>query len=97
MAANGAFLMWLLRLIWRILVGVKAALVLLFMLLFFGALYASLSGRAATVVTREEALTLDLDGGIVAQTAQHPPPARLSGGPNPVPGISWATRGGREE
>src|SRR3546814_11985409 len=80
MAANGAFLMRLLRLIWRILVGVKDALVLLFMLLFFGALYAALAGRAATVVPSEAALTLDLDGVIVDQPAEQPPLALLSGG-----------------
>src|SRR3546814_2753027 len=77
MAANGAFLMRLLRLIWRILVGVKDALVLLFMLLFFGALYAALAGRAATVVPSEAALTLDLDGVIVDQPAEQPPLALL--------------------
>src|SRR3546814_10376395 len=53
MAANGAFLMRLLRLIWRILVGVKDALVLLFMLLFFGALYAALAGRRSEEHTSE--------------------------------------------
>src|SRR3546814_16070659 len=84
MAANGAFLMRLLRLIWRILVGVKDALVLLFMLLFFGALYAALAGRAATVVPSEAALTLDLDGVIVDQPAEQPPLALLSGGSNLV-------------
>lgn len=76
--------MRLLRLIWRILVGVKDALVLLFMLLFFGALYAALAGRAATVVPSEAALTLDLDGVIVDQPAEQPPLALLSGGSNLV-------------
>src|SRR3546814_11871481 len=83
MAANGAFLMRLLRLIWRILVGVKDALVLLFMLLFFGALYAALAGRAASVVPSEAALTPDRDGVIVVQPAEQPHLALLSGVPTP--------------
>ena len=33
------------RAIWKVLVGVKDALILLFMLLFFGALYAALQAR----------------------------------------------------
>lgn len=71
--------MRLLRLIWRFLVGVKDALVLLFMLLFFGALYAALSGRAAVIVPNGSALTLNLDGVIVDQPAEQPPLALLSG------------------
>ncbi|WP_070157554.1 signal peptide peptidase SppA [Sphingobium phenoxybenzoativorans] len=53
---------------WRILVGVKDALVLLFMLLFFGLLYAALSFTPKPVATVSKgALLLDLKGVIVEQ------------------------------
>ena len=35
--------------VWKLLVGIKDALVLLFMLLFFGLLYAALSARPAAI------------------------------------------------
>ena len=71
--------MRLLRMIWRFLVGVKDALVLLFMLLFFGLLYAGLSGGPGASVPNGSALTLDLDGVIVDQPSEQPPFAFLSG------------------
>ena len=53
---------------WRILVGVKDALVLLFMLLFFGLLYAALSFTPRPVASVSKgALLLDLEGVIVEQ------------------------------
>src|SRR3546814_771597 len=76
--------MRLLRLIWRLLVGVKDALVLIFMLLFFGLLYAGLSERSGAFVPSGSALTLDLDGIIVDQPSEQPPLALLSGGSNLV-------------
>ncbi|OAN57513.1 signal peptide peptidase SppA [Sphingobium sp. TCM1] len=65
---------------WRILVAIKDGLVLLFLLLFFGALYAALSfsptpGKAIG----SGALLLDLDGSIVEQPAEVSPMALLSG------------------
>lgn len=72
--------MRLLRLVWRLLVGVKDALVLIFMLLFFGLLYAGLSERGGASVPSGGALTLDLDGVIVDQPSEQPPLALLSGG-----------------
>ncbi|MDQ3245609.1 MAG: signal peptide peptidase SppA [Pseudomonadota bacterium] len=54
--------------IWKLLVGVKDALVLLLLLLFFGALYAVLSVRPPAV--GEGILALDLDGVVVEQPAQ---------------------------
>ena len=54
--------------IWKLLVGVKDALVLLLMLLFFGALYAVLSVRPPAV--GEGILALDLDGVVVEQPAK---------------------------
>lgn len=57
--------------IWRILVAIKDGLVLLFLLLFFGLLYAALSftPRPAAAIS-SGALLLDLDGTIVEQPAE---------------------------
>lgn len=65
---------------WRILVAIKDGLVLLFLLLFFGALYAALSFSpkpAGSVSTG--ALLLDLDGTIVEQPTEASATALLSG------------------
>jgi protease-4 len=56
------------RAIWKLLVGIKDALVLLFMLMFFGLLYATLSIRPEPV--GEGVLALDLDGTIVEQASK---------------------------
>ena len=56
------------RAIWKLLVGIKDALVLVFMLLFFGMLYAVLSARPAPV--KDGVLALDLKGSVVEQPAQ---------------------------
>ena len=56
------------RAIWKLLVGIKDALVLLLMLMFFGLLYAGLSARPAPVT--DGVLALDLDGVVVEQPAQ---------------------------
>ena len=53
------------RAIWKLLVGIKDALVLLFMVLFFALLYAALSARPAPV--GEGVLALDLDGVVVEE------------------------------
>ena len=50
------------RAIWKLLVGIKDALVLLFMLLFFGMIYAGLSARPAPV--RDGVLDLSLKGSL---------------------------------
>ena len=68
-----------LRAIWRFLVGVKDALALLFLLLFFGLLYAALSARPVFMVPSGSALTLDLNGTIVDQPAEQSPLAMLAG------------------
>ncbi|HWH17401.1 MAG TPA: signal peptide peptidase SppA [Allosphingosinicella sp.] len=70
-----------LRAVWRLLVGVKDALVLLFMLLFFGALYAALSVKPYSGSVREGALLLDLAGPIVEQPASADPIDVLTGRP----------------
>src|SRR5258705_6553504 len=56
------------RAIWKLLVGIKDVLVLIFMLLFFGMLYAALSARPAPV--KDGVLTLDLKGSVVEQPAK---------------------------
>jgi protease-4 len=55
------------RAVWKLLVGIKDALVLLFMLLFFGMIYAALSARPDPV--RDGVLALDLKGSIAEQPA----------------------------
>ena len=56
------------RAIWKLLVGIKDALVLLIMLLFFAMLYAGLSVRPAPV--KDGVLDLDLKGSVVEQPAR---------------------------
>ncbi|MDR7101855.1 signal peptide peptidase SppA [Croceicoccus sp. BE223] len=55
------------RKVWKLLVAVKDGLVLLFMLMFFGALYALLSMRPAPHEVREGALLVKLDGVVVEE------------------------------
>ena len=65
---------------WRILVAIKDGLVLLFLLLFFGLLYAALSFSPRPVQgVRNGALLLDLDGTIVEQPAEVDTVALLTG------------------
>jgi protease-4 len=56
------------RAIWKLLVGIKDALVLIFMLLFFGLIYAGLSAKPAPV--RPGVLNLNLNGSVVEQPAR---------------------------
>jgi protease-4 len=65
--------MRLVRGLWTLLVGVKDALVLLLMLLFFGLLYAALSARPSPAIPSGGALLLDLRGTIVEQPAEVDP------------------------
>ena len=55
------------RAIWKLLVGIKDVLVLIFMLMFFAAIYAALSVRPDAV--SDGVLALDLDGALVEQPA----------------------------
>ena len=68
------------RKIWKILVGIKDGLVLLFMLLFFGLLYAVLSASPHGDSATEGALLLDLSGPIVEQTSEQGAAELLTGG-----------------
>lgn len=66
--------------VWRILVAIKDGLVLLFLLAFFGALYAALSWSPKPVQSVSAgALLLDLDGSIVEQPAEVSTTALLAG------------------
>jgi protease-4 len=56
------------RAIWKLLVGIKDALVLILMLLFFGMLYGALSARPAPV--KDGVLDLDLNGSVVEQPSR---------------------------
>jgi protease-4 len=58
---------------WKLLVGIKDALVLLFMLLFFGGLYAALSASPYKGSATHGALRLDLAGSIVEQPSVRSP------------------------
>lgn len=58
---------------WRILVGVKDALVLVFMLIFFGLLYALLSATPYAGSADRGALLLNIGGAIVEQPAETDP------------------------
>ena len=68
------------RAVWKLLVGIKDGLVLIFMLLFFGALYAALSARPAAV--KDGVLAMDLDGVVVEQPARPSPFSALAGAGN---------------
>jgi protease-4 len=74
--------MRVLKAIWSLLVGIKDALVLLFMILFFAGLYALLSARPAPTVA-EGVLHLDLRAGVVEQPAEQDAFALAGGGSGP--------------
>lgn len=62
---------------WRVLVGVKDALVLVFMLLFFLALFAILSASPSPAQVKEGALYIDLTGFVVEERATVDPLAAV--------------------
>lgn len=63
--------------VWRLLVGIKDALALLFLLLFFTVLFAALSARPNPAQVREGALLLDINGVVVEEVAPIDPFAAL--------------------
>ena len=73
------------RSVWKILVAIKDGLVLLFLLLFFAAVYAALSSRPSPGKVREGALYLALDGAIVEEATQLSPTSLLLSGDAPAP------------
>jgi len=70
--------------VWKVLVGVKDGLVLLFMLLFFVALFAILSARPSAGQVRDGALLIDLSGYVVEEKSAVDPIAALLSGSAPV-------------
>jgi protease-4 len=68
------------RAIWKLLVGIKDALVLILLILFFGTLYGALSARPAPV--KEGVLDLNLNGSVVEQPARRQW-ADIAGSPRP--------------
>ena len=69
--------MRLVRAIWRLLIGVKDVLVLLFMLLFFGGIYVALAAGPPPV--KDGVLTVALNGTLVEQASKPSATALLSG------------------
>ena len=70
------------RKVWNLLVGIKDALALIFLLLFFVALFGLLAGRPnAGLPVSNGALLIELDGIVSEQPTETDPFAALSGGP----------------
>jgi len=59
--------------VWRLLVGIKDALALLFLLLFFVVLFAALGSRPSPAVVRDGALLFELDGMVVEEKSNADP------------------------
>ncbi len=72
------------RKLWHVLVAIKDGLALLFLLLFFVAIYAVLSSRPTASQVREGALLLKLDGSIVEEPEAVDPWAALTSGSLPA-------------
>ena len=70
--------------VWKLLVGIKDGLVLLFMLLFFMALFAILSARPSPGQVREGALLIELDGFVVEERSEIDPFQAFVSGQAPV-------------
>ncbi|WP_116091274.1 signal peptide peptidase SppA [Sphingomonas crusticola] len=71
--------MRVLRGLWKLLVGVKDALVLLLLVLFFGTLYAGLTARPNPKLADSGALVIRLNGTLVEQPADADPFSLVSG------------------
>lgn len=63
--------------VWKLLVAVKDAMALLFLLMFFGLIYVALSARPAPGRVEDGALLLELDGTVVEEKSQSDPLALL--------------------
>ncbi|MXP45069.1 signal peptide peptidase SppA [Allopontixanthobacter sediminis] len=72
------------RKVWHLLVAVKDGLSLVFLLLFFGLLYAALTARPSPAQIRDGALLLELDGVIVEEKSAVDPIAALLSGTAPI-------------
>lgn len=69
---------------WKVLVGIKDGLVLIFMLIFFISLLAVLSGRPNAASVRDGALLVDLDGTIVEEPEEVDPLSLIAATRAPV-------------
>ncbi|MBP7952282.1 MAG: signal peptide peptidase SppA [Sphingorhabdus sp.] len=69
---------------WKILVAMKDGLALLFLLLFFGLLFAALKGAPNPAALRDGALVIDLDGFVSEQPAEFDPISALVSGEAPA-------------
>ncbi len=76
--------MKLLRGLWTLLVGIKDALVLIFMLIFFAILFFALSAKPNSATPGSGALVVDLAGTLVEQPAETDPISLLTGSPGLV-------------
>ena len=76
--------------VWRLLVGIKDGLALVFLLVFFVGLFWALSLRPNAGRVRDGALLLDLDGSVVEETAPASPWSLLL--PTAVPTRQYAAR-----
>jgi len=76
--------------VWRLLVGIKDGLVLIFMLLFFALVYAVLTSRPSPGQVREGALLLQLNGSVVEEPSVIDPVGLLISGT--VPAGEYAAR-----
>jgi len=72
------------RKVWKLLVGIKDGLVLVFMLVFFFALFAILSVRPDAGAVQDGALVLALDGVVVEERSTIDPVSALLSGAAPV-------------
>ena len=70
--------------VWKILVGIKDGLVLLFMLLFFVALFGILAARPSPGQVRDGALLIELAGVVVEEKSAADPIAALLSGTAPI-------------
>lgn len=70
--------------VWRLLVGIKDGLALLFLLIFFSLIFMALSARPSPGLVRDGALLLDLDGSIVEEGSAFDPFAVLLSGALPT-------------
>lgn len=69
--------------VWRLLVGIKDGLALVFLLLFFALLFVALTARPNPGVVREGALLLELDGHVVEEATPIDPMSILLSGALP--------------
>lgn len=69
---------------WSVLVGIKDALVLIFMLIFFVVLLSVLTSRPNPAAVQDGALLLNLDGVVVEERSQVDPLALLTSGSQPI-------------